>query len=603
VRFPLRWRILLFTVLPPVILTAAALWTVNRSVTREVNASIREGLWRSSRVLEHLLAARSERLAVAVQVIVRDPRFFSALTLPGSSRDPHLRATVKAVARDFNGITRADLFEVFDRSGNLLASVGRSTSTPAMCQPLVREALQRKSVSTLLPERDAHYQVTIAPVIVDGRVVGTLLLGARIGKPLAKDLQNLTRSRVTFLSGNVVTGSTIESPGDREELLGALERLGPRLTRDIAEIEERSQILLTLARHIPGSNPADRQLYVMQRSLSAETAYLNDIQSGLVKLGGLTAIVALLAGLMISERVTRPVQRLVRGAEEMKRGNYEYPLRVRSRDEIGYLAERFGEMREHERVYVNSLKEVARLKSDFISIASHELRTPISVIKGYHELFMQESLGPVTPPQRNALQAIEQSLAGLNRIAEDAAWMAQMEGERPILHEAEYEVAALVEQAVAVARADAPSRNVSVTHGVEPDLQPVTVDGPRLAHAVANLVRNGIRFTPDGGKVTVSARREGDELVVDVRDNGIGLTDEEQELIFSRPIMVREARNHHSSSTLEFNSAGLGLGLSIARGIVEAHGGRIGVESKPGKGSAFVIRVPWRRAEGMSEAA
>src|SRR5207247_8689860 len=104
-------------------------------------------------------------------------------------------------------------------------------------------------------------------------------------------------------------------------------------------------------------------------------------------------------------RITAPVQRLVRGAEEMERGNFDYPLQVRSRDEIGVLATSFDGMRRRQREYIRTLKEAARIKSEFINVASHELRTPVSIIRGYQEMMAQSALGPLTPQQQQAIEA------------------------------------------------------------------------------------------------------------------------------------------------------------------------------------------------------
>jgi hypothetical protein len=284
----------------------------------------------------------------------------------------------------------------------------------------------------------------------------------------------------------------------------------------------------------------------------------------------------------------------------MERGNYDFPLAIRSRDEIGFLARRFEEMRQHERDYVSSLEEVARLKGEFLDVASHELRTPISIIKGYHELFAAEVLGPLTAPQREALEAIGQGLEGLGRIAEDATWMAQLEGERPMLEETDHDVTRVLESAVKAATGGARDRAVAVSIAVAPELGFARLDGARMSQAIASLVRNGIRFTPDGGAVEVAAWREEEDLVIEVRDNGIGIAAEEQRHLFNRPVVLRDSMHHHSSSSLEFKSAGLGLGLGIARAIVEAHGGSIGVRSEQGAGSTFTIRVPYQSGEGAA---
>jgi len=153
VRFQLRWKILPFTVLAPISLALGTLVLVNRSVSDHVQASIREDLERSSLVFENLLSERSRSLSVAGQVIVRDPRFFSVLTLPASWQDPQFRATVRGVARDFEAITRTDLFEVLDRKGHVLASVGRDASTPEARAWLVKAVPAGRTVSGILVER------------------------------------------------------------------------------------------------------------------------------------------------------------------------------------------------------------------------------------------------------------------------------------------------------------------------------------------------------------------------------------------------------------------------------------------------------------------
>jgi signal transduction histidine kinase len=588
-----------------VVLAIATVWIVNRNVSLKADTSIHEDLQRSSLVFESTLDARAEGLGTAGQVIARDPRFFSMLTLSGSHADPGFRATVQGVAREFNNITRADLFEVVDARGALLATVGRASSTRAAREALVRAGLEGRPVSGILVERRADYQLTVTPVFAHGRVTGALLLGARIGQPLARRLRDLTRSDVTFVSGGRSIGSTLEDV-DRDALLqGLLSRpRGDSLAQsEMLRIRSGSQTFLTLVRPIPESNPSAPQFYVMQRSLEAETAYLSSMRNVLIQIGVLAVVVAILGGMAVAQRITAPIQRLVRAADEMERGEYQYPLEIRSRDEIGHLAERFEEMRQRERVYVKSLEEVARIKNEFISIASHELRTPISIIRGFHDLLATEGLGPVTPAQTKALEAIESSLLSLTRIAEDATKMAQIDGERLILTIDDFDVGNVLHQGVADAISNARKRDLDVEVEVEPDLPPARMDGMRIAQAISQLVRNSIRFTPDGGLIEVVAAREKDELVLQVRDNGVGIPEEKCRDLFDRSYMMRDSLHHHSSSTLEFQSAGLGLGLAIVRGIVEAHGGSVTVDSRVSQGTTFTIRMPLECTPGLQAAA
>lgn len=606
-RFGLRWRILLFTVLPPVALTAGALWAVQRGVSHRLYGTAREELGRASHVFDNMLATRAEKLLVASQVIARDPRFFSILDLTVSERDKSYKATVKRVARDFVPVAKTDVFEVFDRRGRLLASVGETATSEKARAALVKAALEGKSTSEMIVAARVLHQAVAVPVMAGRTRVGVLLLGSGLDRTLARSLRDATRSEVTFLSSAGVPITTLESP----EEASALEKLAAKPVPAEADAPAQPGVkaearlaytvmsagkhtYLTLVLPIPG---AAGGRYAMQRSLGAEAAFLRETQTTLFQLGLAAALVALIAGLLVADRISRPVHRLVRGAVEMEKGNYDYPIEVATRDEIGYLADRFKEMRRHERNYVHNLEEVARLRGDFLNVASHELRTPISIIKGYHELFMDGSLGHLSQQQSQALAAIRSSVERLDRIAEDATWMSQMQDERPRLELAEHKVSDLVEHSIQAALREARERTVAVASELDPEIPAMSLDGPRMTQAITSLVRNGIRFTPDGGAVTVRARIEETVLVIEVQDSGIGMSEEEQRRIFERPVVVGDAMHHHSSEGLEFRSAGLGFGLAIARGIVEAHGGRLDVASEPGKGSTFTIRMLVRTQE------
>jgi signal transduction histidine kinase len=593
-RISLRFKILLFTVPPLVALAVLSIWIVNRTISAEVHKNIEDELRRASTLFENLLATRSEHLAVNGMVIVQDPRFFSVLTLPGSPRDPEFRATVAGVANAFNSITETDLFEVFDSRGRSITSMGHEQWDKSALAPFIDSALAGAQRVGVLAGSERNYQVAATPVIAGGRVVGVLLLGDQVGRELAEGLKNTTRSEVTFLTGRLITASTLEHPQERDAVLDALRESDPKLSAEglISEVRGRDHVYLTLMRRLPESDPTTSQFYSLQRSLDVETAFLRSMQTRLVELGALAAFMALLAGLLISERITSPVRRLVRGAEEMERGNYDFPIDVEAKDEIGYLASRFREMRQRQRAYVASLEEVARLKTEFISVASHELRTPMSVIRGYHELFVGDMLGPLTQPQREALEAIGESVTMLNRIADNATRFAQIEGDRLDLRPADYPVASLVHRAMERARAEAKGRAVEVVARSDDGDTTIRVDAARFTEALTNLITNGIRFTPDGGTVEIRSRLASGFHVIEVADTGIGIPEVKQKDLFGRPLMLRNSQNHHSSTTLEFKSAGLGLGLSIAQGIVQMHGGTIEVRSVEGAGSVFTVRLP-----------
>src|SRR5882672_7308626 len=168
-RIWLRWKILLFTVPPLLAVALAALWTVQRTISAEVRRNIDADLKRASTLFETKLTERAEYLSMASRVIAEDPRFFSALTLPGTSRDPQFRATVAGVARSFAGITRTDLFEVYDARGRLIASVGPEESSQPTRSGVALPAIAGRPQTAVLAAVDRHHQVAATPVVAGGR--------------------------------------------------------------------------------------------------------------------------------------------------------------------------------------------------------------------------------------------------------------------------------------------------------------------------------------------------------------------------------------------------------------------------------------------------
>jgi signal transduction histidine kinase len=597
-RLGLRWRILIITVLTPLSLGLAAWVTMNRNVNEHVDSSsIHESLDHAVVVFESMLAARGRALAGGAEVIARDPRFFSLLTLGRNQRDSRFTATLRGMARDFNRITQTDLFEVVNRNGVTLASVGSVKASPEVRRTMVREALNGKALVGIVVQDSSHYQVGVTPVRSDGRIVGALLMGSEIGGGLARVLRGQMRCEVTFLSGNTITTTTLASGIDRQALLSELGRYGASPATDfraLGVLRVRGEALnyLTVIRRIPSSDAAGMQLYVVQRALDPEVLFLQQMQRDLGLLGVIAVAAALLTGVFLSGNITRPVQQLVRAAQEMQRGNYRHPVNVRRKDEIGYLAERFQEMRQREQVYVSGLEEAERLKSEFISVASHELRTPISVIQGYRDLLAGGSLGPVLPSQKQALDAIRGSLETLIRIAERATQVSQVKGERLALELEPQKVGPILDRAAAAALSAATARKVRVEIQVDPALEPYALDGKLMEQAVTNLISNSIRFTPDGGRVAVHATERDGQVEIQVTDEGPGIPGDRLGQIFDHGHSIADPIRHHSSEELEFNSRGLGLGLGITRGVIEAHGGTISAGNRPEGGSQFVIRIP-----------
>lgn len=226
------------------------------------------------------------------------------------------------------------------------------------------------------------------------------------------------------------------------------------------------------------------------------------------------------------------------------------------------------------------VSELSQLKANFISNISHELRTPLTHVKGYLELLISESLGKITDEQRHALQVAQQSTNNLEGLIEDLIMVSlASRGEMSLKQEA-VDIRRLATLVVKSALGKAEQRGVTLHALTDEDLPRVQADSQKIAWVLNHLIENGIKFTPSGGRVVVNLKREGENLVVvSVTDTGIGVPPERQKDIFE------SFHQLDGSSTRRYG--GTGLGLSLVREIVEAHGSMIEVQSLEGRGSSF----------------
>lgn len=234
---------------------------------------------------------------------------------------------------------------------------------------------------------------------------------------------------------------------------------------------------------------------------------------------------------------------------------------------------------EIQRAY-EELSELDQLKSEFVAVASHELQTPLTVILGYASFLKKEATGVAS----EQADAVLQSALRLRSLIDDMVNLRHIKTGKA---ELELESLSLNELVTAITAefaslAEAKKQNVSVQLASQPPM--VEADRQKLRLVLANLLSNAIKFTPEGGRIQVAVETKGNEVWISVRDTGIGIPSREQERIFNDFYQVEP------SLTRRFE--GMGLGLSIAKGMVELHGGRIWVESVEGMGSSFTFALP-----------
>jgi signal transduction histidine kinase len=234
------------------------------------------------------------------------------------------------------------------------------------------------------------------------------------------------------------------------------------------------------------------------------------------------------------------------------------------------------------RAHNESLRELDRLKDEFIDLVSHELRTPLASIIGFVEVLREEGMSG--PDADQCTEVIERNATRLQRLVADLLLLSQIQSGKMAMDFRSADLAGIAVGAVERLRPEADHKRIDLVLSVTTDMPPLAVDPTRMAQLLGNLLSNAVKFTPDGGKVEVRLGTEGDQAVLEVADSGIGIPAADRERIFDRFFRTALATQQAIQGT--------GLGLAITKAIVEAHNGTIAVDSDEGRGSTFTVRLP-----------
>ena len=293
----------------------------------------------------------------------------------------------------------------------------------------------------------------------------------------------------------------------------------------------------------------------------------------LLVLSGLLAVaVALVLTFFLSRRVVAPVESLAKVARLVAQRDFSTRAEVGSRDEVGELARRFNDM-------VGELERTEELRRNMVADLAHELRTPLTNIRGYIEGISDG----VIPADPETLDSMQGEVVLLTRLIEDLQDLALAESGRLQLHVDECDLSQLAQNAVAAFQQQAQVKNISLHAKVS---GPVVLQGDagRISQITRNLLSNAIAYTPSHGQVDIESRIDGDDAVLLIKDDGPGIPAADLPYVFERFYRVDKSRSRYTG--------GIGLGLTIARRLVEAHGGEISVASEEGRGAEFRVVFP-----------
>lgn len=331
-------------------------------------------------------------------------------------------------------------------------------------------------------------------------------------------------------------------------------------------------------------DPIGRAIDLSSRSQveRAQTIARQAFTTTALALAAALALTVLIGG-WLTRTLLRPIHELRRGMAVVAEGDFEPEVRVDPRrdDELGDLARSFDSM-------TRQLSELDRLKAEFVSVASHEIKTPLSVIRGYTALLLDGIYGPVSEPQKKTLASISDQTDRLTRLVQRLLDISRFEAGGGRLELREIPLRHFLSDLAHGFDALAIQNRIDFVMEVADDLPETMMGDPdRLNEVLGNILSNSFKFTPQGGQIRLLAKPVLDEgVVVEIHDTGIGIPPDKLPKIFEKFFQVE--------NEAQPRSVGSGLGLAIAQEIVEAHGGTITAESQVGRGTTFHVALPLR---------
>lgn len=326
----------------------------------------------------------------------------------------------------------------------------------------------------------------------------------------------------------------------------------------------------------------NRAVELTKADMDEKIRISQNIGSQALKLGILATLIIIIMGVIIAfynaRTINRPILSLMTGTRRIAQGDFDRDIEISSPPEIQELADSFNYM-------CRRLQELDRMKSDFVSHVSHELRTPLTSIKESTSILMEGNLGYLSSEQRKLMGIVQEEcerlIHSVNRILD----LSRIESGMMEFQMEKYNLSSLVEKSVSKVKPIAEKKNLQININIPSDILNGYVDWDKIDQVFVNILGNALKFTPEGGEIHVYAynrakEQESDRNMIEVciTDTGSGISEEELPEIFDK--------------FKKMHGKGAGLGLAIAKNILNAHGGEIWAESEPGQGSSFYFTLP-----------
>ena len=286
---------------------------------------------------------------------------------------------------------------------------------------------------------------------------------------------------------------------------------------------------------------------------------------------------------VVNRTIIAPIETVIQGARKISKGDFSHKIEVDTKDEVEDLALAVNQMAQTLRKNIDDLKELDKLKDEFIYLASHNLRTPLTVIKGYVSSLQEDS--SLNTETREQLVSISKSTKELEIITETLLSLVSLEkGEKPVIKK-QIDLVPMLEEISGKLQEKALEKGINFIFELpEKTLPEVALEEDRIKQAFIALVDNAIKFNKKNGKVIIKFHRNTDGVVISIKDEGIGIPNDKRDKVFKKFQRINDI--------LTYDYVGIGLGLYVTKLIIEAHGGKIWFDSKVGEGSTFHVSLP-----------
>ena len=617
----IRFKVILPYLLLTLIVAVTGAYIVTRLVSSSLNERLENQLVEAGRVVSDTMARQEIRQLEAARLIAYTRGLGEAVRAGDSDR-------VRALAQPAAGGLNVESLMVFDVQGQETLHLLKQLdgTLPPVTQPEspatlgMIESLLAENNPGSLPQRalaldkvdGRYYYFTAIPVVAENQVVGVAVVGTSLHTLL-------TQLKSTALADVILYGE------NGQAIASSLGGAGTEMLyqRTISISPEEYQQIIVQNEIVHGKNlSADGRSYSLARgplkigedSIAVFAVVLPSdfvVQSGALNrnfyivLYSAAMLAVILIGYFVARLIINPLAKLVRTSHAIAGGDLNKRTEIESKDEIGVLASTFDQMTDHLQQRTLELEKTNRIleqmnqaKMRFIHVAAHELRTPLTSINGYAQLMQIKS--QENEDLTKYSNGIQEGSSRMVEIIDNMLDVSRIDMNQLEMQLSEIEIQPVIEKVSSIFHAALQERNISLTTTGLANLPVLCADKDLLYKVFYHVIGNAIKYTPDGGSITVSGQRiEGytqGEIEIVVRDTGIGIDPENQELVFEKFYQTGEVLLHSSGKT-KFKGGGPGLGLAIARGIVNAHHGRIWLES-PGydettsPGTTVFVRLP-----------